>query len=83
MSETRGFKAVVKTRLFLVSSPNKVTSDKVSLILPTRSFPLEKCFPEGLKKLMFLLNKLFSTELSPDPKEQMIEAEFKKTGAFS
>jgi hypothetical protein len=32
---------------------------------------------------MFLLNKLFSTELSPDPKEQMIEAEFKKTGAFS
>tara|TARA_B100001146_G_C16054378_1_gene379300 strand:+ start:274 stop:435 length:162 start_codon:yes stop_codon:yes gene_type:complete len=53
------------------------------LILPTRRFPLEKCFPEGLKKLIFLLNKLSSTELSPDPKEQMIEAEFKKTGAFS
>jgi len=82
ISETRGSKAVVKTRLFRVSSSNKFTSDKVSLILPTKSFLLENCSPEGLKKFMFLLNKFFSTELSPDPKEQIIEAQFKKTGAF-
>jgi hypothetical protein len=30
---------------------------------------------------MFSLNKFSSTEKSPEPKEQMIPAEFKKTGA--